>query len=236
MRPLCSDKRTVAVLLAGGVGSRMGSDVTKQSIMLAGKSVLRRAAEAFSASEAICGVVVVVRAQETAYAAEELRGIDKLLGIVVGGNCRAESAMSGFDFAEPYADYVAIHDVARPFVTAQQINKVVEAAYDCGAATAVSRMTDTVKEIGDDGYIIATHPRERLVRAQTPQVFSSRIYRDAISAFDGDLAEITDDNMLLERIGVRIRAVDVGEGNIKLTVPSDLRYAEFLLGEAISNE
>lgn len=236
MRPLCSDKRTVAVLLAGGVGSRMGSDVTKQSMLLGGKSVLRRAAEAFSTSEAICGVVVVVRASETEYAAEQLRGIDKLLDIVVGGNCRAESAMAGFDCAEPYADYVAIHDVARPLITAEQIEKVLAAAYECGAATAVSRMTDTVKEIDEGGYITRTHSRERLVHAQTPQVFSSSIYRDALSAFDGDLAEITDDNMLLERIGVRIRAVDVGEGNIKLTVPSDLRYAEFLLEEAISNE
>jgi 2-C-methyl-D-erythritol 4-phosphate cytidylyltransferase len=170
------------------------------------------------------------------FVASELATIKKKVNIVSGGRSRAESAINGFRAVGDGVDYVAIHDVARPFVTPEQIKMVIEAAHECGAASAVSLVTDTVKEIDEHGYIVKTHSRERLRRAETPQAFSVGIYAEAISSFGGDLSQVTDDNMLIENLGVPVRTVDIGSGNIKLTVPADLRYAEFLLMGDENNE
>lgn len=227
--------KTVAILLAGGSGTRMMSNSPKQSMLLLGKSVLLRAVEAFDRCELIDSIVVVLRESELEFARAELTSISKNVTLVIGGSCRAESARSGFLAAEPYADYVAIHDVARPLVTPTQISEVVRTAHEFGAATAVSAVTDTVKEVNDGGFIVGTHSRDRLRKAETPQVFSTDIYRKALDHFSGDLLTVTDDNMLVEHSGVPIYAVDIGSGNIKLTVPADFRYAEFLLLEAQKN-
>ena len=228
--------KTAAVLLAGGSGSRMNSDSPKQSMLLFGKSVLLRAAEAFERSELIDSIVVVLKKTEMDFAKSELSGISKKLIFTEGGSCRAESAIKGFALAESLADYVAIHDVARPLVTTSQIDAVVRAAYLDGAASAVSLVTDTVKEVDNNGFIVKTPSRALLRHAQTPQVFSVKIYRRALDSFNGDLEKLTDDNMLVERIGVKIRVVDIGSGNLKLTVPADFKYAEFLLSEADKDE
>ncbi len=228
--------KTAAVLLAGGAGTRMMSDSPKQSMLLSGKSVLLRAVEAFDRCELIDSIVVVTRQSDMDFVKSELKSINKAVTVVLGGASRAESSINGFRAAESSVNYVAIHDVARPFITPLQIELVVKAAYECGAATAVSLVTDTVKEIDSQGNIIKTHSRDRLRRAETPQVFSAELYGEAISHFDGDLSSITDDNMLVEMLGVPVRTVDIGSGNIKLTVPADLEYAEFLLMGDENNE
>lgn len=222
-------KNVAAVILAAGSGSRMGLKVTKQRLYISGKSVIRRAAEAFDRCEEITSITVVVRDGEIEFAKEELRGIEKIKGIVVGGDSRAASAKIGFDFAKEDADYIAIHDGARCLITPAMISAVVEDAVKYGAATASSRITDTVKTCDGTGTVLSTLNRDELRLVQTPQIFRTDLYEKALSKLDSLDASYTDDNMLLEAIGANIHCTDTGKSNIKITEKEDLPLAEFLV-------
>lgn len=222
-------KNTAAVILAGGSGTRMGMDVTKQRLILHGKSLLYRSVLAFSECRDIDSIVVVVRADEIDFASAELSGLPKLHAIVTGGDTRAESAECGFLAIPDTADYVAIHDAARPLIKPSDISLIVKCAQKFGAATAASSVTDTIKLVNSEGGIISTVDRDTLRRAETPQVFSVALYKRALNEARGEA--VTDDNSLVERLGETVRCVDIGGYNIKITTPIDLKYAEFLLSE-----
>ncbi len=192
-------------------------------------SVLRRAVSAFDFCDAVSEIVVVARADEMDFVKSEISDLKKVKHIVSGGETRAESAKIGFSVAESTADYVAIHDGARCFVTDEMIKAVFADAKKYGAATASSRVFDTVKTIDDDGFINSTLNRDTVRHAQTPQIFKTELYRRAVDFADSHDAVITDDNMLLESIGAKVFCTDTGGKNIKITTKSDLEYAECLL-------
>ena len=222
--------RVCALVLAGGVGSRMGGEVTKQKINILGRSVLYYSVAAFDACPDIDDIVVVAREDEIEFALTEVKAMGKVRSVVSGGSCRAESARLGFLALPDDAEFVAIHDAARPLITLESISAVVKEAARLGAASAVSCVTDTVKVVDAEGIILSTLDRGVLRRAETPQVFSTKLYKEALDAA-GSFIGITDDNMLLEHIGVGVGTVDVGRENIKITVSEDLKYAELLLKE-----
>lgn len=216
-----------AIILAAGSGSRMGSDVTKQRILILGESVLKRSVRAFSSCEKIADIIVVCRSDELEWAREECADFLKVTTIVSGGNTRAESTKAGFCAISDKTEYVAIHDAARCLITPENISSVIDAAILHGAATAGSRLTDTVK-LTDNGFIDSTLLRERLFCAQTPQIFSREIYSRALDGVKLD-ESITDDNMLAERLGIKIAVVDTGKSNIKLTTAEDIAIAEYII-------
>ena len=224
--------RTSALILAGGTGSRMQSDKTKQFIDIFGKTVLERTLLAFEKSELIDEIVLVVRDEETeeAQATLDSLSLSKSVRLTVGGSCRAQSAKNGFFAADSTMDFVAIHDAARCLITPEMIDKVVETAHKTKAATAVCSVYDTVKLIDENGKIVSTVPRSSVVRAQTPQVFSRELYERALIECEY-LSEITDDNMLIENIGAEIYAVDLGPTNVKITTREDLTLAKNILTE-----
>ena len=154
----------------------------------------------------------------------------KPIRFAIGGACRAESAKNGFTACMDRCDFVAIHDAARCLIVPEMIDKVVEKAHKSGAATAVCGISDTVKSVDENGRITATIPRENLLRAQTPQVFSKAIYKQAFERCQ-DLSIITDDNMMVEAIGEKISTVDLGASNIKITTRDDLTLAKSILTE-----
>lgn len=216
-----------AIILAAGCGSRMGMDKTKQSIKLFGKSVLWHTVNAFSLCTEVDAIVVVCREDECTWAKSELSGFDKLAVITPGGDTRAESARMGFVAIPEATDYVAIHDAARCLITPKDIENVINSAYISGAATAATAVTDTLKAT-DSGVITSTLSRVGVYSAQTPQVFAREIYRNALDASACD-PSVTDDNMLVERLGVNISVVDTGKRNIKITTREDLDYAEYII-------
>jgi 2-C-methyl-D-erythritol 2,4-cyclodiphosphate synthase/2-C-methyl-D-erythritol 4-phosphate cytidylyltransferase len=228
--------QVTAVILAGGSGTRMGADTTKQQLIIGGMSVLRRTVLAFAACPSIDNIVAVVKEGEEQFANAELCDIEKLTKVVVGGSCRAMSAKLGFEAVPANCDLVAIHDAARMLITPDDIDRVVRAAASFGAATAVSKVYDTVKLVDDGELISRTLTRENVRLAQTPQVFKRELYQRALEEIES-LENITDDNMMAELIGAPIRAVVIEGENLKITTPKDIRYAEFLLrerGEAVS--
>lgn len=224
-----ANKKTAAIILAGGVGSRMRSEATKQFMELGGMTVLRRCVLAFDRCDAIDYIILVVRIDEVAFATSEMLGISKVKSIVTGGECRAASAICGLAAVDDDTQLIAIHDAARPLITPDMITRVVTAANTSGAATAASAVTDTIKRVDECHLVLETIPRNTLMRAQTPQVFDVSLYKRALSSYKGELSDITDDNMLLELIGVDIAVVDVGDENIKLTTPIDISLAELIL-------
>jgi 2-C-methyl-D-erythritol 4-phosphate cytidylyltransferase len=228
------DNFTTAIILAGGSGTRMKTDKTKQRIEILGESVLKRCVRAFNSASKVNAIVVVCRMDEITEVKELVSDMGKVVSITSGGDNRRESAMRGFE-AIPRSDgFVAVHDAARCLITPAMIDEVIGEAHKFGAATAVSEVVDTVK-LYEDGYVQKTLNRESLRLAQTPQVFSVDLYKKAVenSAYD---VNITDDNMMVEKLGVKIRAVNTSSQNIKITTPDDLLFAEFILKKRMENE
>lgn len=221
--------KTAAIILAAGIGSRMGCEKTKQTIEIAGKSVLKHTLLAFEASERVDEIVVVCRENEFDFVNKELHGVSKPKRVVKGGKCRAESAFFGFNALSKDVEYLLIHDAARCLITPAEIDKVADAAYEFGAATASLPISDTVK-LCDNGKTVKTVPRGNLRSMQTPQAFSRKIYSKAIETATLD-ETVTDDNMLVEAIGVSSYCVDTLPTNIKITTSYDLELAEFILSK-----
>ncbi|MBR5144439.1 MAG: 2-C-methyl-D-erythritol 4-phosphate cytidylyltransferase [Clostridia bacterium] len=220
-----------AIILAAGNSTRMGDDISKQKIDLLGQSVIFRTVKAFSDCSIIDEIVVVCRKDEIEWVADQLNDFDKVCVIAPGGVNRAQSAAIGFYSTSYDANYIAIHDAARCLITPEQIESVVKMAFVHGAATASTAITDTIKGKDDDGFIIGTLDRNRLVCVQTPQVFEREMYDEALH-LAGKMKNVelfTDDNMMVEQLGQRIYPVDTGKQNIKITTREDVDYAEFIL-------
>ncbi len=224
---------TSAVILAGGIGSRMGKDLpaTKQMLLLGGIPVLARSAMAFEACEYIDEIVVVTRAEEKDAVLRMMQKYDikKFSVAVEGGSTRCESALHGLEAISDKSKYVAIHDAVRCLITPAMISDVAAAAYANRAASAACVSVDTLKRVNGQGYVTETLNRKEIYRAQTPQIFDVNLYRAAIYSAKTDKTEFTDDNMLVEKIGHTIKIVNVGEENIKITTKLDLEIAKAIL-------
>lgn len=236
LRWLSRKKRpfTTAILLAGGIGSRMKREdgKTKQMLPLCGVPVLVHTARAFEECPYIDQIIVVAREEELSCVRDMMveYGIKKFYRAVAGGATRQLSALAGFEAIDgEKSRFVAIHDVARCLITPGQISDVVAEAYATGAAAAACRVHDTVKRVNGDKFVLETIDRETLWLAQTPQAFSATLYRAA--AYTAKMADFaaTDDVMLCERIGQAVRLVDCGEENFKITTDADLLRAETIL-------
>ena len=204
---------------------------TKQKMLLCGRSVIARTVGTFFECECIDGIVVVGRECELDFLKSELAPYAKKIHkIIAGGSTRFESARLGFLAVPSGVTHVAIHDGARPLVTGKIISEVVGCAVKHGAATDAAPIYDTVKRIDENGMVVATLDRKMLVGARTPQAFSREIYARALeNAKCGE--GITDDNMMVEAIGITVSAVVSGTPNPKITTMDDLKYADFLLKE-----
>ena len=222
-------KSVFAVILAAGSGSRMCSDQTKQTMLISGKSVLRRCMEKFDACSVISGITVVCKSEEIEFVKNESEGLLKVKNVIIGGKCRAESAKLGFESLSEGVDIVMIHDACRCLITEEEIESVAKAAITYGAATASVGVRDTLKKCSPEGFIESTVPRDDLFAAATPQAFSYSLYRDALSAASVIDSLITDDNMLIESFGAKIKCVETLPTNIKITVAQDIELAEFII-------
>ena len=154
--------------------------------------------------------------------------ISKVSKIVVGGNSRQQSVWNGLKNMPPETTLVAIHDGVRPFVTSEEISRVITAAEEEGAAILAVPVKDTVK-IVRSGKIESTPDRERIWLAQTPQVFRKEIIINAYRLAMEKKFSGTEDASLVEKLGVSVSIVKGSYSNIKITTPEDLDFAEIIL-------
>ncbi|CAN5787206.1 2-C-methyl-D-erythritol 4-phosphate cytidylyltransferase [soil metagenome] len=218
--------QAAAVIVAGGSGRRMGSDVRKQYLQLAGRPVLYHAVLPFLRHTRIGEVVVVLPEPDAADPPEWLSMLE--VQIVAGGLERSDSVRNGLRATRTGTGIVVIHDGARPFVSGELINRVLDAAGTGSGAIAAVRVTDTIKDVDPDGTIRGTPDRARLWQAQTPQAFPHAL---VLAAHERALEEGvggTDDAALIERFGGRVVIVEGATENLKITRPRDLVVAEAL--------
>lgn len=222
---------TSAVILAGGVGKRFGSDVPKQLFCIDGFPAVVHTMLAFQQCDGINEIVLVSREDDIPTMRElcAQHGIAKLKDIVKGGDTRQDSALNGFEAISPEADFVAFHDAARCLITPDIIEKTLRDAFAFGAAVAAEKAVDTVKYSTKDGFIESTVDRDYVWLAKTPQIFMANMYRAAAYTAKKNGVAGTDECMLVENIGFKIKLTDCGSENIKITVPADVLAAEAIL-------
>jgi 2-C-methyl-D-erythritol 4-phosphate cytidylyltransferase len=227
----------VAILPAAGLGTRMGGESPKQFRLLDGVPVLQFTLRRLAACPSITEFLVATREDEvqplTARLSSEQLG--RPLRVVAGGDNRQESVRKALAQAPADADLILVHDAVRPLVTRDQIDRVIAEARTRHAAILGIPAMDTVKEVkraslpGDVALITATIPRERVVLAQTPQVFAAALLREALARATADGFTGSDEAGLVERLGHDVYVVQGSERNIKITRPGDLELAEFYL-------
>jgi 2-C-methyl-D-erythritol 4-phosphate cytidylyltransferase len=222
----------VAIVVAAGQGTRIGGNQPKQFLELGGVPIIVHTLRRFEQCESINEIVLVLPAEATAgfVSLKKKFALDKVARVVAGGATRAQSVRCGLSTIRE-AEIVAVHDGVRPFVTPPEIESVVQAAKKNGAAILVAPVNDTIKEVVD-GCIARTLPRKSLRRALTPQGFRYDILKRAYEQLDEVAAEgieVTDDSLLVERLGVEIVAVEGTASNIKITEPADIVLAETIM-------
>ncbi len=225
-------EKIAAIVLAAGAGKRMNSAVHKQYMLLEGKPVLYYALKAFEESE-VTEIILVVGAGEEEYCRTEIiekYGIGKVGAVVQGGRERYHSVYAGLNAAQG-ADYVLIHDGARPLVTADIIKRSIECVRTGQSCVVGMPVKDTIKILDDDGFAKETPDRRTLWQMQTPQTFPYQLIKAAYAKIIAeDDSTVTDDAMVLEKAaGQRVKVIEGGYQNLKITTPEDLLVASAYL-------
>lgn len=222
-----------AIIVAAGGSVRMGIADSKQFIPLLSCPAIEYTLKAFQSCYLIKEIVVVCRSQDMQRINSIISENDfsKVNQLVAGGSSRAESVRNGINAASEKAKYFAIHDGARPLITVEEIKRVVEAAFETGAATLGTSVKDTIKIVDGFNNIESTPLRSQLRAVQTPQVFEKDLYTFALENAGDNVINFTDDCALIENMGGEVQVVKGSEENIKLTTPIDVIIAESILKE-----
>ena len=225
-------QKYAAIVLAAGSGKRMNSQVHKQYLIIQDRPVLYYSLKAFEDS-AVDEIVLVVGKGEEEFCRKEIvdkYGISKVKAIVEGGKERYHSVFEGLKQTSD-ADYVLIHDGARPFVNQDIIRRCMQEVQKYQACVVGMPVKDTIKIADEEGYAKQTPDRKNVWMIQTPQTFSyALIYEAYEEMLKTEDTAITDDAMVLERIkGKKSKLIEGSYRNIKITTPEDLLIANVYL-------
>ena len=216
------------VIAAAGSSSRMGGR-DKLAELLDGIPVILRTLAAVEAVPEIREIVVVTREDRVEEYRRLLGQCSRLRAVVPGGSTRQESVRNGVRALSPDCTLAAIHDGARPLVTPEVFARCIEAARNCGAATAAVPVKDTIKLADEAGRVLDTPDRSRLWAVQTPQIFDRERYLRAAEEAERRGLSCTDDCQLFEAMGWEVQLVMGDYRNLKITTPGDLVLAEAIL-------
>ena len=222
--------KVCAVIAAAGQSSRMNladKNSSKQFIKINGKTVIEKTITVFDSCGYISEIIVAARPEDTEKIKEIIKsaGLRKVKDIVAGGETRQESVSNAVKSVGDDIDFIAIHDGARCFISHEDIEKVILKAFETGAAAAGTKVTDTIKLVGDNNCdIIRTLNRDSLRAVQTPQIFSKDLYISALRQCKN--ANITDDCAIVENFGHTVSIVECSKHNIKITDSQDLKFMQ----------
>lgn len=222
--------RFAVILPAAGKSTRFGDERYKKPFAsLAGRPVWIHAVEKFVTRPDVCQVVLVISDEDRddfdARFGADIAFLE--ITLVTGGADRAASVAKGLAAVKPEAEFIAIHDAARPLVSELWIDRVFEAAIESGAAMLACPVVGTLKRVSQDRQVVETVSREGLWEAQTPQVFRRDWYEAALAAGAGQ--DLTDDAAFMEQFGKPVQVLEAPRLNFKITTQDDLKMAEQVL-------
>ena len=213
----------------------MRTSVKKPYLNLGDKPILVHTIGVFDRNPVIDTISVIVDDADLEFCQSRViapNAFHKVGDLVGGGLTRQASVFNGLQSLPTDVDCVVVHDGVRPFVTDEVIFACIEAADEWGAAVAAVPVKDTVKVASADGFIVDTPDREKLWAVQTPQAFRASVLADAHAMAQRKGVTATDDAMLVEQLGFKVKLVSGSESNLKITTPEDLIFAEALKREA----
>jgi len=220
-----------AIIVAAGSSQRMGFD--KLSQPLAGKPVVAHSIDAFEQTLAVSEIILIVR-QDQVPAHEKMisaQKFSKVRKIIPGGERRQDSVRAGLAAVMTEAEFVAVHDAARPLVRPKQIDQVFAACREHGAAALAEPVRDTLKRVSKEGFINDSVARDQMYALQTPQIFARTLLERAYEAVFAQSLTVTDETSALHHIGQKVAIVSNDDLNFKITFPNDLALAEFILAQ-----
>jgi len=218
-----------AIIVAAGSSRRMGFD--KLFAELAGRPVVAHSVAAFEACPRVDEILIVTRDERLPDFEKMVQHekFTKVVKLVAGGEERHLSVWNGLQSVNAGTDYIAIHDGARPLVTAALIGKCIDLAEKEGAVSCSAPIPDTVKRADTDGVVTESIERSGLWAMQTPQVFSAGLILQAYAAIIAKNEQVTDEVSAVQRMGKKIALLRNDDWNLKITFPRDLEMAEHIL-------
>ncbi|ADL11687.1 2-C-methyl-D-erythritol 4-phosphate cytidylyltransferase [Acetohalobium arabaticum] len=220
-----------AIIPAAGQGKRMKSKLNKQYLSLLDKPVLAHTVEVFQNCDLITEIIVVVKEDEIDYCRRkviEKYNYNKVKALIRGGQSRQKSVHNGLQSVDN-ADYVLIHDGARPLLTEDMLCRAVDQVKDYKAVGVAVPVKDTIKRIDNDGYVAETPVRDKLWAIQTPQAFEYSLVSEAYNKAMKEGISGTDTSILVERLGQKVKLIRGSYENLKITTPEDLINAEAII-------
>jgi 2-C-methyl-D-erythritol 4-phosphate cytidylyltransferase len=239
--------QAAVILPAAGLGTRMGRAAAektgtsrKQFMLLEGSPILVHTVRKFARIDRVSEIVIAARGEDIEWVAEMVAGEAPpgRVRVVQGGNSRQQSVSNALSSLGPHTELVAVHDAVRPFIEFETILRVFDEAAATGAAIVGVPVVDTVKQVTQGtGHvkIRGTLQREKLVLAQTPQVFHYELLRRAFAQALADGFTGTDESSLVERLDVEVSVVLGSDRNIKITKPGDMDLANLFLSNRMLN-
>ena len=218
-----------AIIVAGGSSQRMGFD--KLFAPLNGQPVVGQSIAIFEQTASVTDIILVGRAGRLTEleALVRARGFHKVSAVIAGGARRQDSVHAGLQRVGAAAEYVAVHDAARPLVRPEMVEQIFQAARTHDGAACAAPVSDTLKRAGADRVVTGGVERENLFAVQTPQIFRRDFLTKAYAAVFAAGLEVTDEISAVERAGGKVVLVPNEEPNFKITWPADLPLAEFVL-------
>ena len=230
--------RTLAIILAGGAGKRMGTATNKQFLLIDKKPIIVHTLQIFEDCRSIDGIYLVVNQKDLPLIQEEILEtyrFNKLMKLVIGGKLRQDSVRNGLEAIENPCDIVIIHDGARPLVSPSFIEKGISLMDVFDAVIPALPVKDTVKSVSKEGFVSKTLVRDTLWNIQTPQTFKFELILKAYR--DGMAKKLHgyDDATFVEHLGKKIKVIEGSPYNIKITTPEDLVVARGILSQLKGN-
>ncbi|OPY75086.1 MAG: 2-C-methyl-D-erythritol 4-phosphate cytidylyltransferase [Syntrophorhabdus sp. PtaU1.Bin058] len=230
--------RTLAIILAGGAGKRMGAATNKQFLLIDNKPIIVHTLQIFEECRAVDGIYLVVNQKDLPMIQEEILEtyrFNKVLKLVIGGRLRQDSVRNGLEAIENPCDIVIIHDGARPFVSPSFIDKGIFLMDVFDAVIPALPVKDTIKVVSKEGFVQKTLERDSLWHIQTPQTFKYDLITKAYREGAAKKLYGYDDATFLEHMGKKVKVIEGSPYNIKITTPEDLIIARGMLSQLKGN-
>ncbi len=222
-------KKVCAVIVAGGVGTRIGGSTPKQYLKIKEKSILEITISNFVNSGLIHHIVIVARPDYFSEVKSTVNKFSVSASIVESGKERQNSVANGISEALKFSDIILVHDAARPFINQSIIKNCIYGLIEFDAIVVAVKCRDTVKKTTPQLLVEKTEDRSKFYLSQTPQGFTKSVAQKVLNEINSSSEIGTDDVYFAEKLGVPVKIIDGSSFNFKITTPEDLMVAEALV-------